>query len=68
MLISSSLPDKFKKAWPYDFGLTYNVTLSPEGLHTMLTVQNSGPSFDFQVLMHTYLHVDVSRPRVDKCR
>ena len=62
LLDSSSLPDKFKKAWPYDFGLTYNVTLSPEGLQTMLSVQNSGASFDFQVLMHTYLRVDVSNP------
>jgi hypothetical protein len=25
----------------------------------MLSVQNNGASFDFQVLMHTYLHVDV---------
>jgi glucose-6-phosphate 1-epimerase len=59
LLDSSALPDKFKKAWPYDFGLTYSVTLSPEGLQTMLSVQNNGASFDFQVLMHTYLHVDV---------
>jgi glucose-6-phosphate 1-epimerase len=59
-LYSSALPDKFKQAWPYDFGLVYSVTLSPEGLRTVVNVRNEGTeSFEFQVLLHTYLRVKV---------
>jgi glucose-6-phosphate 1-epimerase len=66
-LYSSGLPDKFKQAWPRDFGLVYSVTLSPEGLRTMLQVRNEGKeSFEFQFLLHTYLKVKVSAavPRI----
>ena len=59
-LYSSALPAKFNKAWPFDFGLVYSVTLSPEGLRTMVNVRNEGEKpFDFQFLLHTYLNVDV---------
>lgn len=55
------LTEDFQKAWPYDFGLVYSVTLTKESLETSLQVQNKGTqNFDFQVLMHTYLKVDVS--------
>jgi glucose-6-phosphate 1-epimerase len=55
------LSEEFRKAWPYEFGLLYSVTLSKEGLETSLQVQNKGnQNFDFQVLMHTYLRIDVS--------
>lgn len=55
------LSEEFRKAWPYEFGLLYSVTLSKEGLETSLQVQNKGnQNFDFQVLMHTYLSIDVS--------
>ncbi|KAF2670677.1 galactose mutarotase-like protein, partial [Microthyrium microscopicum] len=58
-LYSSALPDATKKAWPYDFGLVYSVTLSPDGLRTMLNVRNEGTqSFEFKVLFHTYFRVD----------
>lgn len=59
-LYSSALPDNFKKAWPYDFGLVYSVTLSREGLQTVVNVRNEGSEgFEFQVLLHTYLRIDV---------
>ena len=53
-------------SWPYQFALTYSVTLSPTDLETTLVVRNTGTSnYDFQTLFHTYLKVDVrklSRP------
>jgi glucose-6-phosphate 1-epimerase len=50
-----------KKAWPYKFGLTYSVTLSPAGLETTMHVRNNGESqFEFQTLFHTYLRIPVS--------
>ncbi|KAI9931057.1 hypothetical protein MW887_010714 [Aspergillus wentii] len=53
------LSDEFRKAWPYEFGLVYSVTLTKDGLGTSLQVQNKGSqNFDFQVLMHTYLKID----------
>lgn len=54
------LGDEFRKAWPYEFGLVYSVTLSKEGLGTSLQVQNKGSQdFEFQVLLHSYLRVEV---------
>ena len=45
----------------FHFGLTYSVTLSSEGLETSLVVRNTGDNnYDFHVLFHTYLQVDVS--------
>jgi glucose-6-phosphate 1-epimerase len=60
-LYSSAIPENFRKAWPYDFGLVYSVTLSRAGLRTMVNVRNEGKEvFEFQVLMHTYLEITVS--------
>lgn len=54
------LSEEFQKAWPYKFGLVYSVTLTKGSLETSLQVQNQGEqNFDFQVLMHTYLSVEV---------
>lgn len=63
-LYSTALPDALKKQWPYDFGLVYSVSLSREGLQTVMQVRNEGKeAFEFQILLHTYLRVDVrSRP------
>jgi glucose-6-phosphate 1-epimerase len=59
-LSTSMLSDDFKKAWPYEFGLVYSVTLTPKSLETSLHVQNKGDkSFEFQVLLHSYLRVQV---------
>jgi len=59
-LSTSLLPSETKKAWPYDFGLVYSVTLSPGSLETSLHVQNKGDKlFEFQALFHTYLTVKV---------
>jgi glucose-6-phosphate 1-epimerase len=61
-LSSGLLSDDFKSKWPHEFGLVYSVTLSPEGLGTSLQVQNQGgKSFEFQVLLHTYFAIEVSR-------
>lgn len=55
------ITEEFRKAWPYDFGLVYSVTLSPDSLETSLQVQNKGSeSFDFHVLLHNYFKVPVS--------
>jgi glucose-6-phosphate 1-epimerase len=60
-LYSTALPEAAKKAWPYDFGLVYSVTLSREGLRTVMNVRNEGDKpFEFQLLLHTYLRVKVS--------
>lgn len=47
--------------WDYQFALTYSVTLSSEDLQTSLVVRNTGSqNYDFQVLFHSYLKVQVS--------
>ena len=49
-------------SWPYQFALTYSVTLSPKDLETTLVVRNTGTSnYDFQTLFHTYLKIDVRK-------
>lgn len=59
-LSSSMITEEFRKAWPYEFGLVYSVTLSPDSLETSLQVQNKGSeSFDFHVLLHNYFKVPV---------
>lgn len=46
--------------WDYQFGLTYSVTLSSEDLETSLVVRNTGSrNYEFQVLFHSYLKVEV---------
>jgi glucose-6-phosphate 1-epimerase len=61
-LYSSALPEALRKQWPYDFGLVYSVTLSREGLQTTMQVRNEGKEpFEFQILLHTYLRIDVWR-------
>jgi len=65
-LSAGMLDDTFKKAWPYDFGLVYSVTLTKTSLVTLLQVQNNGADpFDFQFLFHSYFRVeDVSMIRI----
>lgn len=59
-LTHAMLSEESRKAWPYEFGLVYSITLSKEGLRTSLQVQNKGSQdFEFQVLLHTYLSVEV---------
>lgn len=60
-LTSSSISPEARKAFPHSFGLIYSVTLARDSLETAMLVRNEGQeSFEFQVLMHTYLRVDVS--------
>ncbi|KAL3425568.1 aldose 1-epimerase [Phlyctema vagabunda] len=63
-LSPSNLSKESRDAWPYEFGLIYSVTLGRDGLATSIVVRNeedaegdTGKSFEFQVLMHTYLRV-----------
>jgi glucose-6-phosphate 1-epimerase len=66
-LSSSNLNEASKKAWPFDFGLIYSVSLSKEGLTTSMVVRNEGETaWDFQILMHSYLRIAVSRPSVSR--
>ena len=61
-LSSAQLGADAKKAWGYEFGLVYSVTLSKDGLQTMLNVQNKGQeSFEFQMLLHTYFKIEVRK-------
>lgn len=54
------LTEEFREAWPYEFGLMYSVTLTKDTLETSLQVRNEGKqNFEFQVLMHTYLSIEV---------
>lgn len=47
--------------WPYQFGLTYSVTLSSEDLETSLVVRNTGDqNYEFNVLFHSYFQIEVS--------
>jgi glucose-6-phosphate 1-epimerase len=63
-LSSTMLSEKFRKAWPYDFGLLYTVVLTKESLETSLQVQNQGhEAFDFQTLFHTYYRIQVGLGR-----
>jgi glucose-6-phosphate 1-epimerase len=61
-LSSNNLSAEAKRAWPFEFGLVYSVTLSKEGrLQTMLNVRNDGKeSFEFQMLLHSYFAIEVS--------
>lgn len=62
-LSSNNLDAEAKKAWGYDFGLIYSITLGREGLTTSILVRNEGTiAWEFQVLMHTYLKVKVKIP------
>lgn len=62
-LSTTMLDEKAQKAWPYQFGLVYSVTLGVGTLETAMHVQNKGDtSFDFQCLFHTYLRIKVRRP------
>ncbi|KAL9066635.1 MAG: hypothetical protein Q9157_007084 [Trypethelium eluteriae] len=65
-LYTATLSEEAKKAWPYDFGLVYSVTLGKDGLQTMLNVRNEGKvAFEFQMLLHSYFRVkDVSKVAV----
>jgi glucose-6-phosphate 1-epimerase len=59
-LSTAMLDEESRKAWPYEFGLVYSVTLGKGSLETSLLVQNKGGrSFDFQCLFHTYLRIKV---------
>ena len=61
-LSAANIPAEAKKAWPYTFSLVYSVTLSKDGLQTMLNVRNDGnESFEFQTLLHSYWKIDVRR-------
>ncbi|KAH0408990.1 galactose mutarotase-like protein, partial [Aureobasidium melanogenum] len=65
-LTPNNLSDDMRKAWSYDFSLQYSVTLSKDGLQTMLNVRNQGDKpFDFQTLFHTYFAIpDISKVKV----
>ncbi|KAF2092123.1 galactose mutarotase-like protein [Saccharata proteae CBS 121410] len=65
-LYSQKLGEDVRAKWPFDFGLVYSVTLTREGLETMMTVRNEGEkAFEFQVLLHTYLRVkDITQTHI----
>ncbi|KAF2001934.1 galactose mutarotase-like protein [Amniculicola lignicola CBS 123094] len=66
-LSTTELSEEARKAWPFDFGLVYSVTLAKDSLQTVLNVRNEGEeSFEFQVLLHTYLKIsDISKVAIN---
>lgn len=59
-LSSDNLSESSKMSWPYTFGLIYSVTLGRDGLETSMLVRNEGEeAFEFELLMHTYLRINV---------
>ena len=55
------ISDDARNAWQYQFGITYSITLTTEELETSLQVRNTSEKpWEFQILFHTYLKVDVS--------
>lgn len=59
-LSASSLDEKTRALWPYDFDLIYSVTLERHALNTSVVITNKDEKpFDFEVLLHTYLRVKV---------
>lgn len=60
-LSPSNLSEDSRKAWPFEFGLIYSVTLGRDALTTSIVVRNEGEqAWEFQTLMHTYFRVEVS--------
>jgi glucose-6-phosphate 1-epimerase len=60
---SEGLDHKAHAHWPFRFNLIYSVTLNPESLTTSIVATNDGAEpFECQVLMHTYLRVNVTIP------
>ena len=60
-LSDSMLPAGTRSAWDHKFNLTYSITLNTEELETSLVVRNvETTAWDFKVLFHTYLKIDVS--------
>src|SRR5262245_2302369 len=77
VLLPQDLSEVNREAFPYSFRLLYLVTLSAEAggsLHTKFTVINEEPadtgrSFEFNALFHTYFSVHVSQQDdVPECR
>ncbi|PSR80392.1 galactose mutarotase-like domain-containing protein [Coniella lustricola] len=66
-LSSSSLDEKTRALWPYDFDLIYSVTLERTNLVTSIVITNkSAEAFEFEVLLHTYLRVkDINNVAVE---
>ena len=59
------ISDGSRAAWSHKFELTYSITLSAGELATSLAVRNTEEAaWEFQVLFHTYLKVDVRIPYV----
>ena len=55
------ISDDTRSDWSHQFGLTYSITLSTDELETSLQVRNtSQEAWEFQLLFHTYLKIDVS--------
>jgi glucose-6-phosphate 1-epimerase len=59
-LYSDTLTKEFQELWPFKFSLLYSVTLTEGALETSIVVRNEGEKpFEFNVLLHSYLHVKV---------
>jgi len=58
-LTQEGIADEYAKAWPHNFTLRYEVTLTKDGFGTSLTATNTGEAaFEFQALLHTYYAIE----------
>lgn len=64
---AAGLDPKARELWPFRFNLIYSVTLARHSLTTSIVVANDDDKpFECQVLMHTYLRVEVSQVKKEK--
>lgn len=65
-LTPNDLSEEARQQWSYDFKLQYTVSVSTDGLHCSLAVENAGSMpFEYQTLLHTYFRVeDIAATRV----
>jgi glucose-6-phosphate 1-epimerase len=62
-LSRNNLDEETKKAWPFEFGLIFSVTLGRDDLTTSILVRNEGDvAWEFQTLLHTYFRIEVRSP------
>ena len=63
-LSDSMLPAETRTAWDHKFNLTYSITLNTDELETSLVVRNvEHAAWDFKVLFHTYLKINVCKAK-----
>lgn len=62
-LKDTQIPQEARSAWAHSFRLTYTVSLTAKSIKTFIHLKNEDEdTFEFNLLLHTYFSVPVSRP------